>query len=111
MSTLTAEQIINALVATSPLRHLMGDNATLWISWDEKVANIARIKVGDVEWSRDCIEPKLNMTFGAVVMNYFCKKPSKGQLKDYSVLDIIGQKWIGRGYRGQAMKFAKCKEI
>jgi hypothetical protein len=113
MQDLTLEQKVDALIATSPLRYLLKSRVSLWMSWDEKMVTLAGIKVGDVEWSRPVIVSARKLTIWEVLRVSVGMKVDRGDhaLKDYSVLDLVGQKWLGRGRAGEVANFAKCKEI
>ena len=56
MENLTAERWLEALIQTSPLRHLLRDEATMWVAWDEKTVNVAGVGIGRVQWSRPAMD-------------------------------------------------------
>lgn len=115
MRGLTDQQWIQALVATSPLRFLLRDEVALWIAWDSKSVNISGIQVGVVVWSRLALVEGTRKSGWTVMRDYFgafwSHKVKEPPLMDYSVCDILGQEWLGRGYPGQVGRFHKCKEI
>ena len=104
-------QWLDALVATSPLRHLLNNEANLWIAWDGKTVNISGITVGNTEWSRPCIVEGVKKNGYTIIKDFFVHKTKEPPLMEYSVVDILGQKWLGRGYPGHVGRFNKCKEI
>jgi len=113
MKNLTLEQKVDALIATSPLRFLLVDRSSMVVAPNEKNVFIAGVKVGDVEWSRHVTTSRQMPTVMQMVGRTlgFNVRDSVAQIKDYSAIDILGQKWLGRGNTGEPIRFAKCREI
>jgi hypothetical protein len=109
MKNLTTEQKVEALIATSPLRYLLNKETTFWVSWDQKTVTLAGIKIGDVEWSREAMTVRRGPSPYQFFLSLFGRRPEDDPvLMEYSVIDIAGQKWLGKGYPGQSARFVRC---
>ena len=90
----------------SPFRYLKQEVATFWIGWDEKAFNISGVIMGTVEWKREIVpQPRAKLSW------YPWAKSRTTLVMEYQLVDVFGQRWLGKGSRGHIGTFTRLKEI
>ena len=108
---LSVEQKVNALLQASLLKYLADKTARFWIDTSERIVGLDDTQIGFIKWSKPVIRPVRPKSPLRVLLDICAHPTHEPAPKQYCVIDVLGQEWLGTAAPGGEGWFVKCKAL